>query len=89
MACAGRCVKANKSCGSPYPKRETSGGNNCRSSIFLENLEISGKLKVSEAHNRNTTNLHRFNKLNNELKTFTNGQNIVVFNQPQFFWHLL
>lgn len=51
--------------------------------------KIYGKLKVSEAHNRNTTNLHRFNKLNNELKAFTNGQNIVFLNQPQFFWHLL
>lgn len=51
--------------------------------------KISGKLKVSEAHNRNTSNLHRPNELNNELKFFTNGQNIFFLNQPQFFLNLL
>lgn len=52
--------------------------------------KIYRKLKDSEAHNRNTSNLYKFNKLNNEYKMFTNGRNILTFlNQPQFFLDLL
>lgn len=42
--------------------------------------KISGKFKVSEAHNRNISNLYRFNKLNYGLKMFRNGQTIFFSN---------